>query len=145
MTVRIWLLIVVSATLVAWVGLTVAERFAARLAAHPIGFGVPIAAGVIARTIKTRRQRETRSTAPDSVEAAADEKSRAGAFLDAIYATLAAMAISAFADEMAAVIVCVVSIGGLPAVVLAPPRLQRPPRASCRSPIAFGNDGKPQV
>ena len=78
------------------------------------------------------------------MEAAADEKSRAGAFLDAIYATLAAMAISALADEMAAVIVCVVLL----VAFLLSYWLRRAlslPRASCRSPIAFGNDGKPQV
>jgi hypothetical protein len=66
-----------------------------------------MATAVIVMTIKTWRQRKTRSMAPDSVEAAADAKSRAGAFMDAIYATLAAAAISVFADAFSAVLVCI--------------------------------------
>jgi hypothetical protein len=106
MTVRKWLLIVASAILITFAGLAVAERFAVDWLPTAVSLALPLAAGAIAMTIKTRRERKTRSTAPDSVEAAADEKSRAGAFHDAIYATLVAVAISAFADELTAVIIC---------------------------------------
>lgn len=97
-----WLLIVTSAIVILAAGLALALRLEFEWLRIAVLVGVPLAVAITISTVKTRERARSRTMEPGSVEAALDETARAGAFVDAIIATAAALALSAIVDDIAA-------------------------------------------